>query len=48
MLYAVEQVADIWRPYADILRAETVTRPVIDADGDNHAAVDGLVRAMLR
>ncbi|WP_328664965.1 class I SAM-dependent methyltransferase [Streptomyces sp. NBC_00328] len=48
VLYAVEQVADIWRPYADILRAETVTRPVIDAAGNNHAAVDGLVRAVRR
>ncbi|GAQ51817.1 hypothetical protein a10_01597 [Streptomyces acidiscabies] len=31
VLYTAEQVVGLWRPYADILRAETVTRQVTDA-----------------
>jgi SAM-dependent methyltransferase len=48
VLYAAEQVADLWRPYADILRAEAVTRPVTDAEGGSRTAVDALVRAVRR
>jgi len=48
VLYTAEQVADLWRPYADILRADTVTRPVTDAEGDSRTAVDALVRAVRR
>ncbi|MFE9651236.1 class I SAM-dependent methyltransferase [Streptomyces sp. NPDC006365] len=48
VLYTPEQVADLWRPYADILRAETVTRPVTDAEGNSRAALDALVRAVRR
>ncbi|MFP3987897.1 class I SAM-dependent methyltransferase [Streptomyces sp. E11-3] len=45
VLYTAEQIAELWRPYADVLRAEAVTRPVTDADG-SHAAVVVLVRAV--
>ncbi|MFI1564297.1 class I SAM-dependent methyltransferase [Streptomyces sp. NPDC020490] len=48
VLYTAEQVADVWRPYADILRAEPVTRAVTDADGERRTAVDTLVRAVRR
>ncbi|WP_329530971.1 methyltransferase domain-containing protein [Streptomyces sp. NBC_01450] len=48
VLYTAEQVADLWRPYADILRAETVTRPVTDAEGVDRTALDALVRAIRR
>ncbi|MDN3027133.1 class I SAM-dependent methyltransferase [Streptomyces sp. S.PB5] len=48
VLYTAEQVADLWRPYADILRAETVTRPVTDAEGNSHTALDTLVHAVRR
>jgi SAM-dependent methyltransferase len=48
VLYTAEQVADLWRPYADILRAETVTRPVKDAEGVDRTALDALVRAVRR
>lgn len=46
VLYTPEQVAARWRPHADILRADTVTRPVTGPDGDNHTALDVLVRAV--
>ncbi|MFE9172805.1 class I SAM-dependent methyltransferase [Streptomyces kebangsaanensis] len=45
VLYTAEQVASLWRPYADIVRAETVERPVTGADG-RHIALDALVRAV--
>ncbi|WP_262063321.1 class I SAM-dependent methyltransferase [Streptomyces sp. STR69] len=48
VLYGAGQVADLWRPYADILRAETVTRPVTDAEGGSRTALDALVRAVRR
>ena len=48
VLYTAEQVADLWRPYADILRAEAVTRPVTGADGERRMALDTLVRAVRR
>ena len=48
VLYSAGQVADLWRPYADILRAETVTRPVTDAEGGSRTALDALVRAVRR
>ncbi|MCH0568872.1 class I SAM-dependent methyltransferase [Streptomyces sp. MUM 136J] len=48
VLYTAEQVADLWRPYADILRAETVTRPVTLAEGSSRTALDTLVRAVRR
>lgn len=48
VLYTAGQVADVWRPYADILRAETVRRPVTDAEGRSHTALDALVRAVRR
>ncbi|WP_329310059.1 class I SAM-dependent methyltransferase [Streptomyces sp. NBC_01262] len=44
VLYTAEQVAAEWKPYARILRAEAVIRPVESADG-RHAAIDALVRA---
>ncbi|WP_416956096.1 class I SAM-dependent methyltransferase [Streptomyces sp. Agncl-13] len=46
VLYSAGQVADLWRPYADILRAETVTRPVTDAEGGSRTALDALVHAV--
>jgi SAM-dependent methyltransferase len=48
VLYTTEQVAEMWRPYADILRAETVTRPVTDTEGSSRTALDALVRAVRR
>ena len=48
VLYTAEQVADLGRPYADIRRAETVTRPVTDAEGNSHTALDTLVHAVRR
>ncbi|WP_128374862.1 class I SAM-dependent methyltransferase [Streptomyces cavernae] len=48
VLYTAEQVADLWRPYADILRAETVPRTVTDVDGAGRTALDALVRAVRR
>ncbi|MCA2201216.1 bifunctional 2-polyprenyl-6-hydroxyphenol methylase/3-demethylubiquinol 3-O-methyltransferase UbiG [Streptomyces sp. SMS_SU21] len=48
VLYTAEQVAGVWRPYADIVRAETVTRPVTDAEGRGRTALDALVRAVRR
>ncbi|MFI6408687.1 class I SAM-dependent methyltransferase [Streptomyces sp. NPDC050548] len=48
VLYSAGQVADLWRPYADILRAETVTRPVTDAEGGSRTALDALVHAVRR
>ncbi|WP_329532016.1 methyltransferase domain-containing protein [Streptomyces sp. NBC_01450] len=44
VLYTAEQVAAEWRPYARILRAETVTRPVDGPEGPR-TAIDSLVRA---
>lgn len=44
--HTAEQVADPWWPYADILRAETVSRPVNNADGRSHTALDTLARAV--
>ncbi|MCI3276672.1 hypothetical protein [Streptomyces cylindrosporus] len=46
VLYTAEQVADLWRPYADIVRAETVTRQVTDADGNSRTALDAFVHAV--
>ncbi|WP_142145817.1 class I SAM-dependent methyltransferase [Streptomyces sp. SLBN-31] len=46
VLYTPEQVADLWRPLADIVRAETVARPVTDAGGVGRTALDALVRAV--
>jgi hypothetical protein len=48
VLYTAEQVADLWRPHADILRAETAARPVTAAEGDNRTALDALVHAVRR
>ncbi|MEU9242854.1 class I SAM-dependent methyltransferase [Streptomyces sp. NPDC048385] len=48
VLYSAEQVADLWRPYAEILRAGTVTRPVTGTEGDSRTALDALVRAVRR
>ncbi|WP_416986188.1 class I SAM-dependent methyltransferase [Streptomyces sp. T028] len=48
VLYTPEQVADLWRSYAGILRAETVTRPVTDAEGNSRTALDALVHAVRR
>ncbi|MFI6560187.1 class I SAM-dependent methyltransferase [Streptomyces sp. NPDC050534] len=48
VLYTADRVADLWRPYADILRAETVTRPVSDPEGGSRTALDTLVRAVRR
>ncbi|MFR0355665.1 class I SAM-dependent methyltransferase [Streptomyces sediminimaris] len=48
VLYSAGQVADLWRPYADILRAETVVRPVTDSEGVGHDALDALVHAVRR
>ncbi|MGQ4383513.1 class I SAM-dependent methyltransferase [Streptomyces sp. SAS_270] len=48
VLYTAEQVADLWRPYVDILRAETASRPVTDAEGNSHTALDALVHAVRR
>ncbi|MFF0126209.1 class I SAM-dependent methyltransferase [Streptomyces mirabilis] len=45
VLYTAEQVATVWRAYADIVRAETVERPVTGADG-SRTALDTLVRAV--
>ncbi|MEU6770661.1 class I SAM-dependent methyltransferase [Streptomyces sp. NPDC046759] len=45
VLYTAEQVATVWRAYADIVRAETVERPVTGADGPR-TALDTLVRAV--
>ena len=39
MPHTAEQVADPWWPYADILRAETVSRPVNNADGRSHGVM---------
>lgn len=44
VLYTAEQIAAEWRPYARILRAEAVTRPVDSPEGPR-TAVDALVRA---
>jgi SAM-dependent methyltransferase len=44
VLYSAEQIAVEWRPYARILRAEGVTRPVETAEGQR-TAIDTLVRA---
>lgn len=44
VLYTTEQVAGEWRPYARILRAEAVTRPVDSPEGP-HAAIHAQVRA---
>jgi SAM-dependent methyltransferase len=46
VLYTPEQVAGLWRPSADIVRAETVARPVTDAEGVGRTALDALVRAV--
>ncbi|WP_427164610.1 class I SAM-dependent methyltransferase [Streptomyces sp. C1-1] len=46
VLYTPEQVADQWRPHAEILRAETVSRPVTDAEGGSRTALDTLVHAV--
>ncbi|MFJ9539746.1 class I SAM-dependent methyltransferase [Streptomyces sp. NPDC101225] len=46
VLYTAQQVADLWRPHADILRAETVDRPVTDAEGAGRTALDALVHAV--
>ncbi|MFJ9633949.1 class I SAM-dependent methyltransferase [Streptomyces sp. NPDC101175] len=48
VLHSAAQVADLWRPYADILRSETVIRPVTDAEGRSRRALDALVRAVRR
>ncbi|WNZ07656.1 class I SAM-dependent methyltransferase [Streptomyces sp. 11x1] len=48
VLYTAEQVADLWRPYADILRAETASRRVTDAEGGSRTALDALVHAVRR
>ncbi|MFI8231277.1 class I SAM-dependent methyltransferase [Streptomyces sp. NPDC085900] len=48
VLYTPEQVADLWRPSADIVRSETVARPVTDAEGVGRTALDVLVRAVRR
>ncbi|MFI6467967.1 class I SAM-dependent methyltransferase [Streptomyces sp. NPDC050538] len=48
VLYSAGRVADLWRPYADILRAETVTRPVTGAAGGSRTALDALVHAVRR
>lgn len=45
LLYTAEQVAAVWRPYADMVRAEAVERPVTGADGPR-TAIDALVRAV--
>lgn len=45
VLYTPEQVAAVWRPYADIVRAESVERPVTTPDGPR-TALDALVRAV--
>ncbi|MFF7241738.1 hypothetical protein [Streptomyces collinus] len=45
VLYTAEQVAAVWRPYADMVRAEAVERPVTSADGPR-TAIDALVRAV--
>ncbi|MFE7860116.1 hypothetical protein [Streptomyces sp. NPDC057403] len=47
-LYTAAQVADLWRPHADILRADTVTRTVADADGISRTALEALVHAVRR
>ncbi|MFJ4205371.1 class I SAM-dependent methyltransferase [Streptomyces sviceus] len=38
--------AELWRPHADILRAETVGRAVTDTEGGSRTALDALVRAV--
>ncbi|MFJ8114017.1 class I SAM-dependent methyltransferase [Streptomyces sp. NPDC096132] len=48
VLYTPEQVAEVWRPYAGILRAATATRPVTDAEGNIRTALDTLVHAVRR
>ncbi|WP_020133867.1 class I SAM-dependent methyltransferase [Streptomyces sp. 351MFTsu5.1] len=48
VLYTAEQVADLWRPYADILRTETRTRPATDTEGNSRTALDALVHAVRR
>ncbi|KUN82193.1 methyltransferase [Streptomyces bungoensis] len=45
VLYTPEQVAAVWRPYADIVRADTAERPVTTPDGPR-TALDALVRAV--
>ncbi|MGQ5640593.1 MULTISPECIES: hypothetical protein [unclassified Streptomyces] len=45
MLYTAEQVAAVWRPYAGIVRAETVQRLVTTPDGAR-TALGTLVRAV--
>ncbi|MES4891265.1 class I SAM-dependent methyltransferase [Streptomyces sp. NPDC096012] len=45
VLYTAEQVATVWRAYADIVRAETVQRLVTTPDGPR-TALDTLVRAV--
>lgn len=45
VLYTADQVAVVWRPYADIVRAETVQRLVTTPDG-TRTALDTLVRAV--
>ncbi|MBQ1089434.1 bifunctional 2-polyprenyl-6-hydroxyphenol methylase/3-demethylubiquinol 3-O-methyltransferase UbiG [Streptomyces sp. B93] len=47
VLYSVDRIAGVWRPHCDLVRTETVTRPVTDADG-HHTALDALVRAVRR
>ncbi|WP_369029811.1 class I SAM-dependent methyltransferase [Streptomyces adonidis] len=46
VLYTPERVTDLWRPHAEILRAETVSRPVTDTEGGSRTALDTLVRAV--
>ncbi|MEV7784601.1 class I SAM-dependent methyltransferase [Streptomyces sp. NPDC088106] len=48
VLHTAEQVAGVWRPYADIVRAETAGRPVVDPEGHSRTALDALVRAVRR
>lgn len=47
VLYTADEVAAVWRPYADIVRAETVQRLVTTPDGPR-TALDTLVRAVRR
>ena len=44
VLYTAEQVAEVWRPHARIVKAEAVERPVETAEG-RRTAIDALVRA---
>ncbi|WP_149546851.1 class I SAM-dependent methyltransferase [Streptomyces marokkonensis] len=48
VLCTADQVAGVWRPYADVVRAETVARPVVDTEGHSRTALDALVRAVRR